>query len=200
LEEYIINFATKIQRLVRNNVKISYLGLENVKIICGLDVAYKANVGYAVCVSQDVSSGSFTYKYLKGEINFPYIPGYLFMREAPLMLKLLDEVNCDLVLIDGHGLAHPRMAGLATVVGVLQDLPTIGVAKSKLYGNIIIENGISYIVVNGMKVGVKAGRFYYSIGHKTSLDDVLRVANESNGYPKVLKEADRISKKLRDEY
>ncbi|MEM0174433.1 MAG: endonuclease V, partial [Sulfolobaceae archaeon] len=192
MEEYIINFATKIQRLIRNNVKISHLGLENVKVICGLDVAYKGEVGYAVCVSHDLASNSFTYRYVKGEVKFPYIPGYLFMREAPLMLSLLDNSKCDLVLVDGHGLAHPRMAGIATVIGVLQDLPTIGVAKSKLYGNIKIENNIEYIIVNNIKVGIKVNKFYYSIGHKTDLDDVLRIANESSGYPRVLKEADRI--------
>jgi deoxyribonuclease V len=189
-----IIFATKIQKLISNNVKIEHLGLENVNRICGLDVAYKQNFATAVCVVQNVRTGEVYYKYVKEEVNFPYIPGYLFMREAPLMLQLLEEINCDLILVDGHGLSHPRRSGIATVIGVLENKPSIGVAKSKLFGDVIVEDGVSYIVVENMKVGIKVGKYYFSIGNMVDLNDVIQLS--SKGYPLVLKEADKLSKKI----
>lgn len=68
--------------------------------------------------------------------RLPYIPGYLSFREAPAMLEAVSLLPArpDLLLVDGHGIAHPRRLGVASHVGVLADLPTIGVAKSRLTG------------------------------------------------------------------
>jgi deoxyribonuclease V len=68
--------------------------------------------------------------------RFPYIPGYLSFRELPAVLQALEQlkVTPDLLLCDGQGLAHPRRFGLACHLGVLTDLPSIGVAKSRLTG------------------------------------------------------------------
>ena len=68
--------------------------------------------------------------------GFPYVPGYLSFREIPAALAALAliEQPPDLLMVDGHGLAHPRRLGIAAHLGVLTDLPTIGVAKSRLIG------------------------------------------------------------------
>ena len=68
--------------------------------------------------------------------SFPYIPGLLAFREVPAIIETLGKVNKmpDLLVIDGHGVAHPRGIGIASQLGVIMDLPTIGVAKKKLYG------------------------------------------------------------------
>lgn len=68
--------------------------------------------------------------------DFPYIPGLLSFREIPAALEAFGELSVqpDLVLCDGQGLAHPRRLGLACHIGLLLDLPTIGVAKSRLIG------------------------------------------------------------------
>jgi len=68
--------------------------------------------------------------------RFPYIPGYLSFRELPAVLEALDRLTGppDLILCDGQGLAHPRRFGLACHLGVLTDIPCIGVAKSRLVG------------------------------------------------------------------
>jgi deoxyribonuclease V len=69
-------------------------------------------------------------------LGFPYVPGYLSFREAPAALKALGLLRekPDLLMVDGHGYAHPRRLGVATHIGLLADIPTVGVAKSRLVG------------------------------------------------------------------
>ncbi|MCY0859578.1 MAG: endonuclease V [Sulfolobaceae archaeon] len=193
-ESHILGFLNLFQKIIAKNVKISHLGLEKVGKICALDVAYNKDIGYAVALFHDLSTNTFKYNVAKGKVFFPYIPGYLFMREAPLMIEALKPYldECELILVDGQGLAHPRKSGIATVIGVLLEKPSIGVAKSRLTGDIVNENGVSYIIVNGEKVGVKSGKYYYSIGNLVDLQDVIYLA--SKGYPIELKKADKISK------
>jgi len=154
-------------------------------------VSYKGGTGIAVLVRE---CGETTVKVFSGEVSFPYIPGYLFVREAPLIIETLKGVECDLIVVDAHGLAHPRKSGLATVIGVLMGLPSIGVAKSMLVGELVEEGGTTYISVRGQRVGVKLGRYFYSIGNLVDLQDVVDFARQ--GYPNCLKEADRLSKLL----
>jgi len=73
----------------------------------------------------------------EGELTFPYIPGLLSFREAPILLELFKKVRPapDLIFFDGQGLAHPRKLGLACHVGLFLDCPAIGCAKSKLIGD-----------------------------------------------------------------
>jgi deoxyribonuclease V len=71
-----------------------------------------------------------------GRADFPYVPGYLSFREGPVLARAFARLSArpDLVILDGQGIAHPRRFGLASHMGVLWKLPTVGCAKSRLVG------------------------------------------------------------------
>ena len=110
-----------------------------VRYVAGADIAtYKdSSKGYAgVVVMTYPELQVVEEKGAEVELSFPYIPGLLAFREAPVLLeafaKLVQEP--DLILIDGQGLAHPRRFGIACHLGLVLDKPTIGCAKSRLFG------------------------------------------------------------------
>jgi deoxyribonuclease V len=121
----------------------------------------------------------------KRPTRFPYIPGLLSFREIPAVLDALAHLSIrpDLLLCDGQGYAHPRRFGLACHLGVVTDLPTIGVAKSRLVGEyegLGMEKGSrAPLRHEGEVVGVvlrtrdRVRPLYVSIGHRVSLDTAV---------------------------
>jgi deoxyribonuclease V len=120
-----------------------------------------------------------------GNLDFPYIPGLLSFRELPLTLAACEKlsVSPDLVIVDGQGIAHPRRFGLASHLGIIMDIPTIGCAKSRLcgshsdpqnelgdYSDLIDKNEIIGVALR-TKHRVKP--VYVSIGHKISLNTAI---------------------------
>lgn len=114
--------------------------------------------------------------------SFPYIPGLLSFREVPAVLDALDKLNTlpDLLLCDGQGTAHPRRFGIACHVGLLTNMPAIGVAKSLLVGKheeVADEKGAwQPLQHKGEVIGValrtrpKTKPLYISPGHRISLE------------------------------
>ena len=103
--------------------------------VTGVDVAYddERDVVVAAAVVLDASSLDVVAESTAvGQVSFPYVPGLLAFREIPAVLASLEALPCEpgLVVCDGYGLAHPRRFGLASHLGVLTGLPTIGVAKN----------------------------------------------------------------------
>ena len=125
---------------------------------------------------------------VEGDVGFPYVPGLLSFREAPLLAQALERLQGtpDLLLIDGHGYAHPRRFGLASHVGLMAELPTIGCAKSRLCGEhgepgrtrgskVELRHGGEVIgAVLRTRDGVKP--IYVSVGHKIGLDAAVQWA------------------------
>lgn len=120
------------------------------------------------------------------QTTFPYVPGYLSFRELPAVLLALDKLNIipDLFLCDGQGVAHPRRFGIACHLGVLTDIPSIGVGKSRLTGSyqepgqekgeysILSDKGERIGVVLRTRSGVKP--LFVSPGHLVSHDSACQ--------------------------
>ncbi len=130
--------VTAKQNELRSKIKIQPLD-KKIKIIAGCDSALILDKNQIISVFV-----IFTYPDLeileivqeRSEITMPYIPRFLAFREIPNILKAYEKLNYDpdIIMVDGHGIAHPRRMGIASHLGVLIDKPTLGVGKSKLYG------------------------------------------------------------------
>jgi len=119
--------------------------------------------------------------------SFPYVPGLLSFRELPAVLAALARLNTtpDVILCDGQGIAHPRRFGIASHLGVLLDVPTIGAAKTRLTGRHdeppdvkgawtpLIDGTETIGAVVRTRAGVKP--VYVSIGHRVSLKTAIEL-------------------------
>ena len=184
--------ATKIQQQLKSQV-VTEDRLGEVQYVAGVDVGFEDN--YAITKAA-VAVLSFPELQLvedaiaRRPTTFPYIPGFLSFREIPAILEALQNLKTtpDLIMCDGQGIAHPRRLGIASHLGVLIDLPTIGVAKSRLVGKHeevpaqkghwqpLQHRGETIGVVLRSRTNVKP--LYISIGHRislpTAIDYVLR--------------------------
>jgi deoxyribonuclease V len=169
---------------------------KNIDCICGVDVAYRNNIAYCSAVLTN-KYGKELDKSISTTMNVPhpYIPNFFMLREYEPIIKTLKllQNRFDLLLIDGHGVLHPRRCGLASYIGVMLDTPTIGVAKSLLCGD-IKEN--DYIDLDGVVSGfrmVKKNKkpIYISVGHKINLINAKRIIEQ------LLKPGERIPEPLR---
>jgi deoxyribonuclease V len=133
-----VNEAFSIQNALKNEV-IEGDTFKDIKHVGGVDVAYNLAQDTACCV---ITVFSYPYNkllscsYSAGKISFPYIPGLFAFREGPLTEKAFDslEIIPDLLIFDGHGLCHPSGMGIATHMGIFLDIPSIGCAKTHLFG------------------------------------------------------------------
>jgi len=150
----------------------------DVRVVCGLDVAYVrrggVELGVAAGVNYSVEDGVVVERvYWVGEVVFPYVPTLLSFRELkPIVNAYLRlRVRPDVVLVDGHGRAHPYGLGIASHFGVTMGVPTIGVAKSLLYGRVegdLMRDPVSGSVI-GAVVHCTSRPTYVSVGHGVSL-------------------------------
>lgn len=135
----------------------------------------------------------------------PYVSGLLYAREGPAIVMAAEMVGShwDLLLVDGHGILHPRRAGLAVVVGFLLDRPVLGVAKRLLVGRESGEGESGPVYLDGQVLGYwfrGNGKFYVSPGYKVRVEDTVEVIRQlGGGYPTPLKIAHKLSRKTIDE-
>ena len=126
-------------------------------------------------------------------VHFPYIPGLLSFREAPPLLDGLAQLvtQPDVLLLDAHGLAHPRRFGLACHIGLLASLPSIGCAKSLLVGEHARlgsrRGSTTPIYYNRRKIGIalrtrnRVRPVYVSCGYKMRLSEALAIIHTCTG-------------------
>jgi deoxyribonuclease V len=115
-------------------------GPRRVRLVAGADVAYdmrRERLFSAVLVYSFPDMVLRESRLILAPIRFPYVPGLLSFREAPALVRAFDRLQArpDLLLCDGQGIAHPRGIGLASHLGLLLGVPTIGCAKSRLVGS-----------------------------------------------------------------
>lgn len=145
-------------------------------------------------------------------LKFPYIPGFLSFREGPAIYRALLKLRQkpDLLLVDGQGIAHPRKLGIATYLGILLDIPSIGCAKSHLVGEFRMpasqQGSCSQLKHKGEIVGYvlrsRAGvrPIFISPGHLVNHQDALDLVRKClRGFrvPEPLRQAHQLTQKLK---
>lgn len=179
--------ARTIQEILRVKV-IAEDKFNKINTVAGIDVGFEKNgtITIAAVVVLDYPGLMVVDQVVaRRPTRFPYVPGYLSFREAPAALAALKKLRIrpDLVLCDGQGLAHPRRFGLACHLGLLTNIPSIGVAKSRLIGTHeqvprrkgswkpLMDKGEVIGVVLRTRTGVKP--VYVSIGYGISLKSAI---------------------------
>jgi deoxyribonuclease V len=133
-----VSEAKNIQQKLRAQIQLSPPPLSP-ELVAGTDVSFEQDTDQAyagITILQLPDLTEVARSLIIDNVEFPYIPGYLSFREVPPLLKAWRQLQLppDLIIMDGHGIAHFRKLGLATHFGLLIQLPTIGCAKNKLVG------------------------------------------------------------------
>jgi deoxyribonuclease V len=159
------------------------------RFVAGVDVGFTEK-GKTTCAAIAVLNypelSLFDKSIARCKTVFPYVPGYLSFRELPAVLKALDQLKTipDMFLCDGQGIAHPRRFGLACHLGVMTNIPSIGVAKSRLIGTYLEpgpEKGDwSDLFDNGEHIGIvlrtrtRIKPLFISPGHRISMRSAMQ--------------------------
>ena len=183
-----------------------------VRRVAGVDVSYRGRKAYGACVLWDVEdSVPVDQSTSEVEVRFPYIPTYLSFREGPAMVEAVEPLlgRFDILMVNGHGIAHPYRCGIASHLGVTLDVPSVGIARGLLPGFHVGESaeaGWKPIIYDGKVVGaavkpsVDAKPMYISPGHKVSLNRAVEIALmcfRGHRLPEPLRLAHNLASRLR---
>lgn len=187
-----------------------------VKLIGGVDVGFEAggSITRAAAVLLDADTLELRASAVARQPTcFPYVPGLLSFRETPAALAAIEQLpqRPDLLLCDGHGRAHPRRFGYACHVGLLLDLPTIGVGKTRLCGEhaplpehagasveLIDRDEIIGVVLRSRQ---SVRPIYVSVGHRVTLPEALAQVQRclaGRRLPEPVRIADRLASRRDD--
>lgn len=133
-----VTAATQIQNELRDDIIIQPRNFP-MNIIAGADISFNkfsTTVYAGIILIRFPELIPIGYSLVKREVLFPYVPGYLAFREVPALMPAWENLPLkpDLLVVDGHGIAHPRRMGIAAHFGVLAKTPTVGCAKKVLCG------------------------------------------------------------------
>lgn len=184
--------AVHIQKKLAKNIRLEAFDSE-IRRVAGADISY--NIGserfYAGVVVLEWPHLQIVEEAVAvKESRFPYIPGLLSFREAPVLLEAFQQLACcpDVIIVDGHGIAHPRKIGIASHVGLFLDFPSIGCAKRKLTG-IYDENDLADLAGSVISLQTPEGEVIGSVvrtkdrvkpvfvspGHKTDIKTSVNI-------------------------
>ncbi len=205
--------AVALQRRLAGKVRLVPLR-RRPATVAGADIAIDKRSGEgiaAVIVYTYPGLEEIERRSARGGLAYPYIPGLLSFREAPLLLKAFSRLERapDVVLFDGQGIAHPRGLGLASHMGLWLGLPTIGCAKSRLVGEHrepdqrrgsftrleYVAGGRRRCVGACLRTRDRVKPIYVSPGHLIDLESAIEIVMgclDGTRIPKPTREADRL--------
>lgn len=202
-------------RLIQNEL-VKQLSLEDnfekLNIIAGVDVGYdsKLNLAKASIVIMELKNLQIIEQVQAfAPATFPYVSGYLAFREIPAILEALAKLTIlpDILMVDGQGIAHPRRIGIATHLGIILNIPSIGVGKSCLTGTFvepsIYKGEMSDLIYKNEQIGIvlrsrnNTKPLFISPGNritiKTAVDLILACLTKYR-LPEPTRLADKLSK------
>jgi len=180
---------------------------KRIRFVAGVDVAYTRNLSIgAVAVMKYGSLELVESATATCETRFPYVPTLLSFREIPPAVSCIRklQIHPDILLVDGQGLAHPYRCGFACHLGLVTGSPTIGVAKSRLFGEVKqgSERPVSFLqhekAIVGAVVQTRSGcrPIYVSVGHMVSLETAIQIVKhcvQGNRIPEPVRKAHQIA-------
>lgn len=203
--------AIAIQKELRDKVRTSN-EFSTIEYIAGIDCSYdiKRNLSFAIIVIMKLHELQ-PIEVVRADVptTFPYIPGILSFREIPVILAAFKQLKTkpDMLMVDGHGIAHPRRLGIAAHLGVLLDIPSVGVAKSKLTGVYeepnINKGSWNELTDKGVRIGTvvrtkdKVKPLFISPGHRIDQEKAVELVLgcvTKYRLPEPTRIADKISK------
>ena len=181
--------AIQIQRRLALEVSATNLIPPRPRYIAGTDISGEDKDGYAVGAVVVVSYPDLEVAEVARSMvrpEFPYVPGLLSFRETPVLIAALERLYLkpDILMVDGHGLAHPRRFGIACHLGLLLDVPTIGCAKSILTGRYqelapeaasradLVDRGD--VIGAAVRTRRSVSPVYISIGNRVDLESAVK--------------------------
>jgi deoxyribonuclease V len=204
--------ARKIQEQLREKVRIiPFRGKSG--YVAGVDAAFSDDeVFAAVCLYRCPDLVLLEEAYVVEKLRFPYVPSYLSFREGPAIIAAVKKLkrSPDVILADGQGIAHPRGIGIASWLGVVLGIPTIGCAKTRLIGEFkepgyrkekwspLRHEGRVIGAVLRTREGVNP--LFISPGHLVDLESSIRIVLSCVGryrIPEPLRCADALSKRMK---
>jgi deoxyribonuclease V len=179
--------AVQVQKHLAARV-VPHFSPRAVKTVAGIDTSYRKGMARAAVVVLTYPELQVVEEVVaERKVDFPYVPGLLSFREGPAVMDAFGRLSRgpDLLIFDGQGLAHPRRFGIASHIGVLVGLPSIGCAKSRLIGeyeepgnekgsvSLLVHKGETVGAVVRTRSGVKP--VFVSVGHLIDLKESIRM-------------------------
>jgi deoxyribonuclease V len=209
--------AVRIQEQLRGKI-LSSGRVHRPKLVAGADAAFdlESDRVFAAVVVLSFPDLEPVESVIRHDLlTFPYIPGLLSFREAPALLRAFARLrhDPDVIFIDGHGVSHPRAAGIACHIGVCLDKPTIGCAKSLLIGmhraprlsrgaTTSLYDVTGRIIGSVVRTRDRVKPVFLSVGHKVSLAEAVRLTLAcGKGYriPEPTRQADLLAERAKRE-